>query len=151
MFEVKVSAPGAEVKGFKEISGSLKYSVGTGSKDVNLGITEIKDGATGSELGATIESIKPGFGNNAGQDIELKLNLDPVELISLTAIGADGQETVLKQNGYFGGNHQTTFTFSAKTELPAKSRLVAKVYAQVKNFEIPFKLSNLDLFGQPVP
>jgi hypothetical protein len=150
VFEVNLRPPGPGVKGFKEISGSLSYSVGEGSKDVNLGITEIKDGATGTALGASIESLKPGFGDDGSQDLELKLNLDPRDLISLTAIDAKGQKTVLQQNGYSGGNHQTTFTFAVKTALPANARLVAKVYAKVKNFEIPFKLSNLNLSGQPI-
>ena len=151
VFEINLSAPGPEVKGFKEISGTLGYSVAEGTTNVDLGISEIKAGATGSELGASIVSIKPGFGNNGGQDIELKLHLEPAELISLTAVGADGQETALERRGYGGGNHQYNITFNAKTEIPANSRLVAKVYSQVKQFEIPFKLSNLTLLGQPIP
>jgi hypothetical protein len=151
IFEVDMRAPGPEVKGFKEISGNLDYSVGDGITNMDLGITEIKDGATGSALDASIKSVKPGFGNNGGQDIEIKLNLEPHEIISVTAVGADGQEAVLKQNGYGGFNSSYTFTYHAKTELPAGARLFVKTYGQVKKYTIPFKLTNLTLLGQPVP
>jgi hypothetical protein len=151
VFEINLRPPGPEAKGFKEISGTLGYSVAGGTTNVDLGISEIKADATGTGLGASIVSIKPGFGNNGGQDIELKLHLEPTELISLTAVGADGQETVLERRGYSGGNHQYNITFNAKTEIPASSRLVAKIYSQVEQFEIPFKLSNLTLLGQPIP
>jgi hypothetical protein len=151
VFEINLRPPGPGATGFKEISGTLGYSVAAGTTNVDLGIPEIKAGATGTELGASVVSIKPGFGNNGGQDIELKLHLEPAELISLAAVGADGQETALERRGYFGGNNQYSITFNAKTEIPASSRLVAKMYSQVKQFEVPFKLSNINLSGQPVP
>jgi len=151
VFEVNLATPGPAVKSFKEISGTLQYSVAGSSTNVDLGITEIKEGATGSALGATVKSVKPGFGDNGGQDIELEMKLEPDELISLSAIDADGQETVLKRTSYSGGNRQYDITFNSKTEIPVKSRLVAKLHSEVKQFEIPFKLSNLDLTGHPAP
>ncbi len=151
LFEAKVGSPGPAVKGFKEIAGTLEYTVGTDTTNVDLGVTEIKAGAKGTALGATVKEIKPSFGSKGGQDIVLELDLSPSELISMTVVAADGSETPLKQNGYGGNGHHYTITFQSKSDLPASARLVAKIHSNVKRFEIPFKLSNLDLMGQSTP
>ncbi|MGC9943027.1 MAG: hypothetical protein ABSE48_14445 [Verrucomicrobiota bacterium] len=151
VFEVKLQSPGPDVKGFKEISGNLTYSVGTGSTNVDLGITEIRVGAEGSEFGARISSVRPGLAANGGQNLGIKLQLAPKYVISVKAVGADGQETVLKQNSYSGINGYFTYTFHAKTELPPNARLIVTKYAGIKKYSIPFKLTNLSLLGQPIP
>lgn len=151
MFEVSLQSPGPEVKGFKEISGSLTYSVGVGMTNVNLGFTEIQAGALGSEYGAMIKSVKPVFGANGGQNLGLKLQLEPQEIISLKAVGSDGQEIILKQNGYSGMNGNYSYTYRSKTELPANARLIVQKYDELKKYSIPFKLTNLNLLGQPIP
>jgi hypothetical protein len=151
MFEVNLQSPGPAVKGFKEISGSLTYSVGIGMTNVDLGITEIKAGAQGSQFNAEIKSIKPGFGANGGQNLGIKLQLAAQDIISLKAVGADGQEIVLKQNGYSSFNEIYTYIYHAKTELPDAARLIVQKYGEVKKYSIPFKLTNLTLLGQPIP
>ncbi len=151
LFEVKVAAPGVDVKGFKEIAGTLEYTVGSGTTNVDLGITELRAGAQGTALGAAIKEIKPSFGNKGGQDLEVDLNLAPSELISMTLVAADGTETVLKSNGYGGYGRKFSMTFQSKTDFPVTGRLVAKLHAEVKHYEIPFKLTNLNLLGQPMP
>ena len=151
MFEVNLQVTGTAVKGFKEISGSLTYSVGIGMTNVDLGITEIKAGAQGSQFNAEIKSIKPGFGANGGQNLGIKLQLAAQDIISLKAVGADGQEIVLKQNGYSSFNEIYTYIYHAKTELPDTARLIVQKYGEVKKYSIPFKLTNLTLLGQPIP
>jgi hypothetical protein len=151
LFEVKVTAPSAEAKGFKEIAGTLQYTVGSGTTNVDLGITELKAGAQGTALGASIKEIKASFGSKGGQDLLLDLNLAPTEIIALTLVATDGTETVLKQNGYGGNGRKYSMTFQSKTDFPATGRLVAKLHAEVKHFEIPFKLTSLNLLGQPLP
>ena len=150
VFDINLQAPGPEAKGFKEISGSLKYSVGTGSTNIDLGITEIKPGAQGSAFGAEIKSIKPGFGENGGQDLEIKLRIDPQQIISVKAIGTDGQDTPLGRRGYSGYNDEYTYTFNTKATLSPNARLVIQQYAEVKKYSTPFKLANLTLLGQPL-
>ena len=151
VFDINLQAPGPEAKGFKEISGSLKYSVGTGSTNIDLGITEIRPGAQGSAFGAEIKSIKPGFGENGGQDLEIKLRIDPQTIISVKAIGTDGQEIPLGRRGYSGYNDEYTYTFNTKATLSPNARLIVQQYADVKKYSIPFKLANLTLLGQPLP
>jgi len=150
VFELKLSAPGLAVKGFKEISGNLRYTVGIGLTNIDLGLTEIQAGAQGSEFGALIESIKPRPGQNSGLNIKLKLQLDPKEIISLKTISADGQETVLRQTSYSGYNKNFTYTYGSKVELPPGARLVVQKYGEIKKYSIPFKLTNLTLLGQPI-
>ena len=152
LFEAKIAAPGPEVKGLKEIAGSLEYTVGSGTTNVDLGITELKADAQGTAYGAKITAIKPSFGSKGGQDIVLDLNLAPTDIIALKLIASDGTETPLKQNGYSSGNgHKYSLTFQSKTDLPASGQLVVKIYGNMKRYEIPFKLTNLNLLGQTMP
>jgi hypothetical protein len=151
MFEVSLQSPGPEVKGFKEISGSLTYSVGVGMTNVDLGFTEIQAGALGTEYGAMIKSLKQVFGANGGQNLGIKLQLAPQEIISLKAVGTDGQEIILKQNGYSGMNGNFSYTYRVKTPIPANARLIVQKYDELKKYSLPFKLSNLNLLGQPIP
>jgi hypothetical protein len=151
VFEVNLKAPGPEARGFKEISGSLRYSVGLSITNIDLGITEIKAGAKGNEFGASIQSIKPGFGEKGGENIILKLLVGPTEIISLKAIGTDGQEINLRQTSYGGYNRTYTFTYHANVLLPSNARLIIQKYGEIKKYVIPFKLSNLTFLGQPLP
>jgi len=143
-FELKVPGPG--VKGLKELSGRLCYSVAGGTKEVDLGFTELKPGATGTQLGARIESLKEGWQKDGSQVMGLKLNINPNGLKSLSLV-ADGNKTSLRQNGYGGGMNSYTFNYEYKQAFPVNGRLVAEVYDKLQTFEAPFKLENLTLLG----
>jgi hypothetical protein len=150
VFELKLSPPGPAVKGFKEISGNLRYTVGVGITNVDLGITNIQAGAQGSEFGALIQSLKQALNQNRGPSFKLKIQLGPKEIISLKAISPDGQETVLRQMSYSGYNNNFTYNYGAKAELPPGTRLIVRKYGEIKKYSIPFKLTNLSLLGQPM-
>jgi hypothetical protein len=151
MFEVNLQPPGPAMKGFKEISGSLTYSVGIGLTNIDLGFPKIEADAPGSQFGAVIASVKPGLAANGGQNLRIKLQLAPQDIISLKAVGADGQEIALRQEGFSGFNNIYTYTYHAKTELPDNAHLIVQKYDEIKKYSIPFKLTNLTLFGQPIP
>jgi hypothetical protein len=145
--EVPLRAPGKGVSGLKELSGHLQYTVAGGTKEVDLGIQELKKGATGTEFGARIESIGEGWQGSGSQEMELKLNLGMETVKSVTLV-ADGNKTVLERNGYFASGNSCTLTFSSKKAFPAQARLTAEVYDNIQTFEVPFKLENITLLGR---
>jgi hypothetical protein len=146
VFEVALRPPGKGVSGVKELSGHLGYSVASGTKNVDLGIEEIKEGAKGTEFGAQIVTIKEGWQKNGSQDMQLKLNLG-FQTIKSVSLVADGNKTALQQGGSMSDGKTSTITYSYKQAYPAKARLELEMFDNVQTFEVPFKLENITLLG----
>ena len=144
--EFKLNLPGSGVKGLKELSGTVQYRVSGGTKEVDLGLDELKAGATGTNLDAEIKSIKEGWQKNGSQEMSLHLKTNPDDLKSVSLV-VEGVRTALSQRGYGGGNGAYDFNYECKTNFPANGRIVAEVYDKVQTFEAPFKLENLTLLG----
>jgi hypothetical protein len=147
VLEIPLNIPGKGVSGLKELSGHLEYTVANGTKEVDLGIDTLKNGAKGTEFGAQVVSIKEGW-QKGTQEMDIKLNLGADDVKSLTML-AGGNKTVLERNGSFGSANSSTLTFTSKQAFPAQARLTAEVYDKVQTFEVPFKLENITLLGRP--
>jgi hypothetical protein len=145
--ELKLPAPG--VKGLKELSGTLEYQVAGGTKEVDLGFTNLQASSRGTELGAQIKSIKPGWQKDGSQEMELKLNLAKENLKAVQLV-VDGVKTELARRGYSGGGNTYTFTYESKAAIPASGRLVVEVYDQTQSYSTTFKLENISLLGTPL-
>jgi hypothetical protein len=149
LIEVELKLPAPGVKGLKELSAQLQYQVASTTKEVDLGFTEIKANAKGSELGAQIRGIKEGWNKDGSQQLDLRLNLNRESLKAVRLV-ANGTTTELERRGYSGGGNSYTFTYESKTAFPAQGKLVAEVYDQLQTFETSFKLENISLLGVPV-
>ena len=144
--EFRLTLPGSGVKGLKELSGKVQYRVAGGTKEIDLGLDGLKEGATGTNLDAEIKSIKAGWQKNGSQEMSLHLKTNPDGLKSVSLV-ADGTKTVLSQRGYGGGNGAYDFNYECKTNFPANGRIVVEVFDKVQTFEASFKLENLTLLG----
>lgn len=149
LIEVELKLPAPGVKGLKELSAQLQYQVASTTKEVDLGFTEIKANAKGTELGAQIRGIKEGWNKDGSQQLDLRLNLSRESLKAVRLV-ANGTTTELERRGYSGGGNSYTFTYESKTAFPAQGKLVAEVYDQLQTFETSFKLENISLLGVPV-
>lgn len=149
LLEAELMAPGAGVRALKELSGHLQYKVAGGTKEIDLGIEELKADAKGTELGVQIKSIKEGWLKDGSQQMELKLKIEKEALKAMHLVVGDAK-TELKQNGYGGAMGSYTYTYESKTVFPAKARLVAEVYDRLQTFDASFKLENISLLGTPV-
>jgi hypothetical protein len=149
LIEAELKLPGPNVKVVKELSGRLQYQVASATKEIDLGFAELRTPGLGKELGAQIKSVKKGWSDDGSEQMELKLNLNRESLKTVFLV-VDGAKTELKQRGYGGGGNSYTFTYESKTAFPAKGRLVAEVFDEVKTFSAPFKVENISLLGAPV-
>jgi len=149
LLEAALKTPAPGVKGLKELSGHLQYSVAGGAKEIDLGFTELAVKSKGKELSAQIESIEEGWQKNGSQQMGLKLKIDKDALKAVYLVAGDAK-TELKQSGYGGGMGSFTFTYESKTAFPATGKLVAEVYDQMQTFDVPFKLENISLLGAPL-
>jgi hypothetical protein len=149
LFEVQLKAPGPNVKGLKELSGKLQYSVASGSKELDIGLESLKEGAQGKELGAKIESIGEGWNKDGSQQMQLKLNLRQESLKNVWVV-VDGARTPLERRGYSGGGNTYSFTLESKRAFPVAGRIVVETFDKIQVFDVPWKLENLSLLGASV-
>lgn len=151
LIEVELKLPAPGVKGLQELSGTIEYQVAGGTKQVDLGFTNLQANARGAELGAQIKSIKPGWRNDGSQQLELKLN-HPKNGLKAVFLKLDATNlSKLEQRGYSGGGNSYTYTFEHGGAIPPNARLVVEIYERLQTFTAPFKLENISLLGTPLP
>ena len=148
-FDVRLNLPGDKVKGFKEVSGVLKYLVADQAQKLDLGITDFKVAAKGPQLGAEIETIEGSDSAAGSETLSLRLDIAPEQLLKATFYGPNGEELDVRNTGYFSSGDVTTFSFSCEGKFPDKGKIVAEVYRNVKEYEIPFKITDITLLGKP--
>jgi len=150
IFDVNLSLPGENVRGIREVSGILKYTIASGSRNVDLGITDFTIGAKGKEFGAAIKSIKRSKWEKGKQTLSLKLNLSQSSIKSVTFYDDEKNKLDVSSQGYFSMGSSTTFEYSCKGTLPETGFIVVGIFEGLKKYEIPFKLTNISLTGQPL-
>jgi hypothetical protein len=149
LFDVELKLPPAEAKGIREISGVIEYLVAEGTKEIELGFTELKAGAKGKELGAEIKKIEDGWGDKGTQNIELRLRIG-TETLKNAWLVQNGVKTPLERRGHSGSDTLTTFTLEHKEAVPADASIMIEIHDDLKTYEVPFSLENLSLLGEPV-
>ncbi len=149
LFDVQLKLPPPSAKGIREISGVIEYLVAGGTKEIELGFTELKAGAKGKELGAEIKKIEDGWGDKGTQNIELKLRIGS-ETLKNAWLVENGVKTPLERRGHSGSDTVCTFTLEHKEAVPADAGIVIEIHDDLKTYEVPFTLENLSLLGEPV-
>ncbi len=150
VFEVRLRLPGAQVKGLKELSGSLVYLVSGGARNVDLGLAEFKSGAAGKEFGAKIVAIRESQWNQGCQNMTLEVGIEPEAVKSVAFRDADGKKLEVSRAGYMTMGESTKFEFSIQGKFPQKGSIVVEVYEELKRHAIPFKIENISLLGKPL-
>ena len=150
IFDVNLSLPGENVRGIREVSGILKYNVASGSRKVDLGITDFTIGSKGKEFGAVIKSINRNKLEKGKQTLSLKLNLSQFSIKSVTFYDDEKNKLDVSSHGYFSMGGSTTFEYSCKGTLPETGSIVVEIFEKLEKYEIPFKLTNISLTGQPL-
>lgn len=148
-FEVNLQLPEDEIKGIKELSGTMRYLVASGVREVDLEISEFEPDARGKEFSSTISAIgKSDWGQ--GQALSIKLEL-PKEAVKEFKIYDDtGAQVKSSGTSISWSGNQSTLTYISDQEFPARGRIVLSVYEQPQIFEIPFCVENISLLGQPL-
>jgi hypothetical protein len=147
--DIRLALPSDTATVIKELSGKVFYSVVGKKKMLNLGLTEFKAGAKGTEFAAEIESIgKSPWGE--GKTLTLKLSNLPETIGEIKFYDEDGSVLALQRTGSSTSNNSGTYTFTRNEGFPAKGRIEIEVYDDVKKLEAPFKLENIPLVGKPV-
>lgn len=143
-FDVNLRLPPANVRGMKEVSGVLTYLVGGKIKEIDLGVGELKAGATVKD--AKIDKIEDSPWEEGYQRLEITfaMSSDMIESVVMK----DESGALLKTNAV--GWRGSSRTVSLKGKFPARGRILVNVYEDLKEYEIPFKIENVDLLGRPL-
>jgi hypothetical protein len=151
---LRLTVPGEKATTIKELSGKVYYTILGQSRIVNLGLTEFKEGATGTQFKAKIEGIEDiQFGTLTKPVLKLTLSGVPDEIGEFKFYDADGK--VFNVNNWGAPNveedNSKTFRFLRLegNGYPAKGRIEVEVFDDVKKLVAPFKLENVPLFGRP--
>lgn len=150
VFDVNLVSPSDAVKGFKEVSGHIKYLVGEKTKKVDAGFAELAPGAAGKEFGATIKSIKPSPWEKGTTNVELELAVKREAIKSVEVLNAAGQAMDAKLGNYSSNGKQTTLTIGIKSDVPKDGKIMVEMYEELQQVEAPFVLKNISLLGQPL-
>jgi hypothetical protein len=145
-FEVPLALPGPRATGIREISGTLVYTVADKTVDVDLGIHVFAKGAKGKAHEAEIENAEAG---DQGGEVSLKIALGMDAIASIDFFDDKGVKLPSSRQGYSSSGDESTIQFAIKGKLPAKGKIVAKLYDEPKTYEAPFKVTDIDLLGRP--
>ncbi len=148
LFDVTLNPPGEKVKGLKEVSGVLTYVVAGKTKTDDVGVVEFAAGAKGALHGATITKIEASQWQEGYQNLELKLALPKDRIASVVLKDESGSVLKTQEAGTMSGFDETSLTFALKGKFPAKGKVIVELYEDLKTYEIPFKIENVDLLGK---
>lgn len=150
VFEVSLSLPGKEVKGLAELSGTLVYLKSNGTKKIDLGLMDFKEGATSDVKVFSIRSINPSW-NKKDTKMELKANFLIGAVKSTTFYREDGTEMKVSPSGYSSTRDRIMeLYYEIKGEFPPRGRIVFEVLDNPTKHEIHFELRNISLTGEPL-
>lgn len=147
-FEIRLKMPD-KAKSFKEISGSLNYLVSKGYKKVDLDISQFTKGTKG-KLESEIKNKKPSKWNKGSEEIELYLKIPYLAIEKITFYDESGKEIQFAGWGGYGTKDSTTRTFIYNGSFPQKGKIEVEYYEGIQEKEIPFKIHNINLLGDPV-
>lgn len=122
------------------LAGTLAYSVGSGSKIVDLGIIEIRKGAQGTALEAEIVSADGGW-------LHLKFTGDPALVKAVRVLTAEGQPYKVSEfqlSGWQGSCTKTLRPGEGDT-WPDKLRFQVELFTESKAFTASWSVQDIAL------
>ena len=150
VFDVELLLPDEGARGLEEVSGTLEYLTAGGSREADLGTIAFEVGAKGDAYGAVVSSIEADPWQNNATMLGLRLDL-PAEAIKSVEFYADGGAKLdISQRGSGSIGGTTTLKFSVKDQLPKSARVILNVFDELKKDQIPFRIRNISLTGQPM-
>lgn len=149
VFEVEMDLPGDTVKSLKEVAGTIQYTVGGKTKEVDCGFAELKAGAAGKPFHAKIGELKESDFQPDHQQLQLELETSRDAVESVLFYDEAGKALKVEPMGSSSMNDTVSMTFVIEGAFPPKGRIALKVYEDLKTFEIPFSITNIALPARP--
>ncbi|MHC4605351.1 MAG: hypothetical protein ACYTAF_00255 [Planctomycetota bacterium] len=149
-FDVKMDYPAPNVKSITEISGVLTYLVSGGREEVDLGLTDLTKGAKGTKHGASIKNRQKSQWQQGHEELQLNLRVEMETIAEIVFFDAEGKKLEVRRSGHMSMGSDTTIDFSIEGTFPEKGKIVVQFHKDLKSFEVPFSIENVDLLGRPI-
>ena len=150
VFDVKLAVPDEKAKGLSELSGALECLKSTGTKDIDLGVMDFKNGSESKVPGFSIRTVKERY-DKKGHEISLKVDLLRRSVKDVKFYREDGTEIDVSSAGRSSSLGRLLYiSFKTKGEFPPRGRIVFEVLDGITKHRIPFKLTNISLLGRPL-
>ncbi|MFQ6035903.1 MAG: hypothetical protein ACE5NM_08670 [Sedimentisphaerales bacterium] len=150
VFDVKLAVPDEKAKGLSELSGVIECFKATGTKKIDLGVMDFKDGVSSSVPGFSIRSVKERY-DKKGQEISLKVDLPRKSVKDVKFYDENGTEIDVSSGGRSSSQGRLLLiSFKTKGKFPLRGRIVFEVLDGITKHRIPFKLTNISLLGRPL-
>ncbi|MCK4292934.1 MAG: hypothetical protein KAY65_07040 [Planctomycetes bacterium] len=150
VFDVKLDVPEEKAKGLSELSGVIECFKATGTKKIDLGVMDFKEGISSDVPGFSIRSVKERY-DTKGQEISLRVDLLRNSVKDVKFYREDGTEIDVSSGGSSSSQGRLLGTsFKTKGEFPPRGRIVFEVLDGITKHRIPFKLTNISLLGRPL-
>jgi len=122
------------------MAGTLVYTVGSGSKTVDLGTIEIKKGAKGAALEAEVEQAENGW-------LHLKFKGDPATVKAVHVLTPDGQPYKVSDFQLSGWQGYCTKTLrpAEGDQWPEKLQFKVELFTTSKPFTVPWSVQDITL------
>lgn len=143
-FDINLSLPNEKDQVLNEVSGELSYMASDEIKEIDFGFNSLEKGEKGKLYSATVLEVEE------DKEISIKFNLNKNQVKSIKLLDKFNNE-IKTTLAYSWSGNKTTYIFSSKnTSIPDDAKVIAEIFTNVKRYEIPFKLLNMSLLGNPL-
>ena len=150
-FKVKLLLPDDSARGITEVTGSLDFLKSTGTKEIDLGMMDFKEGSQSKVEGFSIISVKTNSWDKDNEYMQLKVDLLLGAFKGAKFYGENGEELEVSQAGTsYSGDRIMNMGFRTKGSFPERGLIVFETLKDVSKHRIGFKLSNVSLLGVPL-
>ena len=148
-FDVVTQLPPQGAEGFREVSGVIFYKSSSGpDEEVEL-FSGIEPNSESATYGARIMEIEPGFSDGT-ENLTIEIGLPREEIAEVVFIDPSGSTLEVSNTSTSWGGDSTTRTYTIEGTFPEDGKVAVKVRKDLKTYEIPFEITNIDLTGRPM-
>lgn len=142
-FDVHLKLPSASANGIEEVSGILRYVVGTKTKIVESPVA-FQPNADGPN-GIKIEAVE-----QQGDDSVLRFELSgPTHLVKTISFrDAQGKPFAAQQQSWSGSDDKIWYAYVADRNWPPSGTIVMEMVDDVQEYELPFRIGPANLLGR---
>jgi len=146
IFDVEIKNLPENARLIKELSATMNYTVGETIKKIDLGFNQFAAGAIGTQFNAKIEKMQANDSDKSLQDIEIKIDKPPEEIINFSFYDTSGNSLEVNRTGWWGGGTPTTFFFSKSDgEFPAQGSITIETYVDLQKKKLSLTLNDLEI------
>ncbi len=151
VFEAALAPPPPDASGLRAIAGAVTYKIAQGTTAIDLGTAEIKPGTFGEHFGLTIDELRDSKWDENRKELHLNFAEKlPAPLKELNFYTPAGIQLKTQQTSTMHFNNRLQLVYLLPAESIGALRLELVLHDNVRTFEIPFRLEDLDLLGRPL-